>query len=68
MPALQALLKWMLYPATRERLEVAFYRSADDPAMEREISETHAWLEIVRQSYAADPRGLPQWLGNSSTS
>jgi hypothetical protein len=66
--ALRSLLKWMLHPATRERLEEAFYRFADsDPAMEREISETHAWLEIVRNSYAADPRGMPQWLGESSS-
>jgi hypothetical protein len=60
---LRALLRWMLHPATNGRLERAFFRYTEtDPKLARDISETSEWIENVRKSYFADPRGMPKWL------
>ena len=61
---LRALLKWMLNPATSDRLEQAFLRFAEnDRKLATIVSETNDWIENVRKSYTADPRGLPKWFG-----
>jgi len=65
--ALRALSRWMLQPSTSERLEGAFFRIADgDRQLTHDISETCDWIENVRRSYTAGPRGLPNWLAEVS--
>jgi hypothetical protein len=60
---LRALLRWMLHPATNGRLERAFFHYTEtNLQLAREISQTSEWIENVRKSYTADPRGMPKWL------